>query len=193
MVNKLALSILISIILTAIIIATVNVGTSLFLKEPDYNNYCNYTQNLPIDTYDNITKQICETNNGTWTPQNVQCIKAPCPQGYCDFYQKCQQAYSDALKPYNQFRFYIFAGLGFILLLLGLFALENLIQITGLATGGILVVEGIIMNLENKMVVFISLIAILIIFGILAWRVVNKHEEKVANKSKSYSKKAKKV
>lgn len=185
MVNKLALSILISIILTAILISTVNVGTSLFLSEPTYDQFCNYTKTIPLETYDNITKQTCEDNNGTWTPQNVQCIKAPCPQGYCDFYQKCQQAYSEALKPYNQFRFYIFAGLGFLLLLIGLFAIENLIQITGLATGGILVVEGIIMNLENKMVVFISLIAILVIFGILAWRVINKHE--------GNSKKAKRV
>lgn len=178
MVNKLALSILISIILTAILVSTANVGTSLFLKEPDYNSYCNMTKNIPIETYDNVTKEICETNNGTWTPQNVQCIKAPCPQGYCDFYSKCSQAYSEAQKPYNQYRFYIFAGIGFLLLLIGLFAIENLIQITGLATGGILVLEGIIMNLENKLVVFLSLIAILVIFGILAWRVVNKKDAK---------------
>ena len=178
MVNKLALSILISIILTIIVVSTANVGTSLFLKEPDSNRFCNYTQSPPIQTYDNITKEVCESNNGTWTPQNVQCIKAPCPQGYCDFYQKCNQAYQDALKPYNQYRFYIFAGIGFLLLLIGLFAIENLIQITGLATGGILVFEGIIMNLQNKLVVFLALIAILVIFGILAWRVINKKDTK---------------
>lgn len=173
MANKLALSIIISIILTIILVSTVNVGTSLFLKEPKYEDYCNYSKTVPIETYDNITRDVCEANNGTWTPQNVQCFKAPCPQGYCDFYQKCNQAYSDAQKPYNQFRFYIFAGLGFLLLLIGLFAFENLIQITGLATGGILVFEGIVTNLENKLVVFISLILILVIFGVLAYRVIN--------------------
>ena len=174
MANKLGLSILISIILTIIIISAVNVGTSLFLKEPTYEKYCNNTQIIPVQTYDNVTKELCETNNGTWTPQNVQCIKAPCPQEYCDFYAKCNQAYSDAQMPYNQNRFYVFAGLGFILLLIGLFAKENLIQITGLATGGILVFEGIVMNLQNKLVVFIALLAILAIFGILAWRVINR-------------------
>lgn len=177
MVNKLALSILISIILTIIIVSTVNVGTSLFLNEPDYGRFCNMSKTIPIET-ENLTMQICEANNGTWTPQNIQCIKAPCPQGYCDFYQKCQEEYNNAQKPYNQQRFYIFAGLGFILLLVGLFFRENLIQITGLATGGILVFEGIIMNLQNKLVVFIALIAILIIFGVLAWRVINKKETK---------------
>ena len=174
MANKLALSILISIILTAILVATVNVGTSLFMKEPDSNNFCNYSKSIPIETYDNVTRETCEQYNGTWNPQPVQCIKAPCPQGYCDYYQKCSQAYSEALKPYNQNRFYIFAGLGFILLLIGLFAKENLIQITGLATGGILVIEGIVMNIQNKSIVFASLIAILIIFGILAWRVIRR-------------------
>lgn len=193
MVNKLALSILISIILTAILISTVNVGTSLFLSEPEYDKFCNYTKTIPLETYDNITKQTCEDNNGTWEPQNIQCIKAPCPQGYCDFYRKCQEAYNAAQKPYNQYRFYIFAGLGFLLLLIGLFAIENLIQITGLATGGILVVQGIIMNLENKMVVFISLLAILVIFGILAWRVINKHEGASKKQKKSYSRKAKRA
>jgi hypothetical protein len=165
MASKLALSILISIILTAILIATVNVGTSLFMNEPDYNNYCNMTKSIPLES-ENITLQICEENNGTWVPSS--------PKGYCDFYTKCSQVYNDAQKPYNQNRFYVFAGLGFILLLIGLFAKENLIQITGLATGGILVLEGIVMNIQNKTVVFFSLIAILIIFGILAWRVINK-------------------
>jgi len=174
MASKLALSILISIILTAIIVATVNVGTSLFLNEPKYEDFCNYSKSIYMDSYENITREVCENYNGTWTPQNVQCVKVPCPQGYCDFYTKCNQSYQDAQKPYNQFRFYIFAGLGFALLLIGLFYKENLIQITGLSTGGILVLQGIVMNIQNKTVVFFSLLAILVIFGVLAWRVINK-------------------
>jgi hypothetical protein len=184
MVNKLALSILISIILTVIIVSTVNVGTSLFLKEPEYEQFCNYSKNIYLDNYDNITRETCEAYNGTWEHQNIKCVTAPCPQGYCDFYRKCQLAYEAARKPYNQYRFYIFAGLGFILLLVGLFAVENLIVITGLATGGILVFEGIVQNWQNKTIVFISLIAILIIFGILAWRVINKVDKKPSKKKK---------
>ncbi len=174
MVNKLGLSILISIILTIIVVSTVNVGVSLFLNEPEYNDFCNSTKTIPAETYENITKEFCEANNGTWTPQNIQCIKAPCPQGYCDFYTKCNTEYQEALKPFNQTKFYIFAGLGFLLLLIGLFMSENLIQITGLATGAILVFEGIVQNLENKLAVFITLLLILIIFGILAYRVITR-------------------
>lgn len=150
-----------------------NVGTSLFLNEPDYTDFCNYTKSIPLETYDNITKEICEENNGTWNPQNVPCEKMPCPQGYCDFYTKCQAEYERATKPYDQKRFYLFSVVGFILLLVGLFARENLFQITGLATGGILVIQSIVFNLQNKLAVFLTLLGILIIFGVLAWRVVN--------------------
>lgn len=170
--NKTALSILISIILTIIIVSLVNVGTSLFLNEPQYDEFCDMIRAPSIETYDNITKEVCELNNGTWTPQNIQCIKAPCPQGYCDFYQKCNQEFNDAQKPYNQKRFYVFAGIGFILLILGLFFGELLLQITSLASGGILVFEGIVTNLQDKLIVFISLLAILVIFGILAYRII---------------------
>ena len=174
MVNKLALSILISIILTVILVSTVNVGVSLFLDEPEYNDYCNYDRAVPLNG--EVSQEFCENNNGTWTADSKQCITEPCEQGYCDFYKSCSEDYQEAVKPFNQYKFYIFAGLGFLLLLVGLFAVENLIQITGLATGGILVFEGIVTNLQDKLIVFISLILILVIFGVLAWRIIQKRE-----------------
>lgn len=176
--NKTALSIIISIILTIIIVSLVNVGTSLFLKEPQYEKFCNHTKSIALENSENLTKDVCESYNGTWTPQNIQCIKAPCPQGYCDFYQKCSQEFSDAQKPYNQKKFYVFAFLGFILLIFGLFVSEMLLQITSLASGGILVFEGIVTNLQDKLIVFISLLAILVIFGIIAYRVIKYSKKK---------------
>lgn len=174
MANRLALTIIVSIILTAIIISLVNVGTALFLPAPDYNDYCGRITQPQLSQNQEITQEVCESTNGTWNPENIKCVTTPCPQGYCDYYTKCQKSYEDAMKPYNQIRYYIFAGIGFILLLVGLFALENMIQLTGLATGGILVVQGIVMNFQNKSIVFISLIAILIIFGVIAWRIIRK-------------------
>jgi len=184
MVSKLALSILISIILTGIIISIVNVGSSLFLNEPEYEDFCDYSgKNLPVlEKNQNITQSICESYDGTWIRKDVQCMGEFCPEAYCDFYQKCQTEFEIQQKEYNQKRFYLFAGIGFILLIIGLFAVENLIQITGLATGGILVLEGIIMNLQSKMIVFFSLLAIFVIFGILAWRVIHKEKGKTIKK-----------
>ena len=175
MANRLALTIIVSIILTAIIISLVNVGTSLFLPAPEYTAYFEKITEPRLSPNQEITQELCESSNGTWTAQDIKCITTPCPQGYCDYsklYAQYQKDYDAAMKPYNQIRYYIFAGIGFILLLVGLFALENMIQLTGLATGGILVVQGIVMNFQNKSIVFISLIAILIIFGVIAWRII---------------------
>jgi hypothetical protein len=151
--NKIALTILISIILTIIMVSTVNIGTSLFLNEPEYENCYDQPRIAPINPNSTIEDKE-EYNAGV---------------------DECQEKNNSKREPYNQIKYYIFATIGFILLLIGLFHKENMIQITGLATGGILVFEGIVINLENKLVVFISLLAMLAIFGILAHRVIKKN------------------
>ena len=155
MANKLALTIIVSIILTVIVISIVNVGTALFLEEPEYEDYCGAS----------ITKMRIGPDA---TDEEIDAIN--------EEQEKCSDEYRDSLKPYNQIRYYIFAGIGFILLLVGLFAKENMIQLTGLGTGGILVTQGIVMNFENKTIVFVSLIAILLIFGVIAYRIINKKD-----------------
>jgi len=147
--NKIALSIIISVILTIIIVSVVNVGVSLFLNEPEYDDYCGEVDRVVVSEEKETPAQI-------------------------ELQQKCYDELREAQKPYNQKRFYIFAGIGFILLIAGLFVKEMLLQITGLATGGILVVEGIVFNLQEKGIVFVSLLAILVIFGIIAYRVIKK-------------------
>jgi hypothetical protein len=150
MANKTVLTIIVSIILTIIVVSLVNVGTSIVLDEPEYEDYCG----------DVVPKSepISETR------------AAAADDGFV----KCNDEYREAQKPYNQYLYYILAGVGFVLLLVGLFAKENLVQLTGLASGGILVFEGIVINLENKGIVFISLLAILIIFGVVASRIIKK-------------------
>lgn len=185
--KKRGLSILISIILTVILVSTINIGISLFLNEPNYREYCDFDYRV-----NPTTEEGCNALNGTWISEkgviepivNDGEIKDIYFEGYCDLYSKCQKEYDSEMKKFDQKSFYILATLGFILLLAGLFSNELLIQVTGLATGGILVFESVIKNLENKLSVFIVLLGILIIFGILAYRVIGKD---------SPSKKGKKV
>ncbi len=148
---KLALTIIVSIILATIIISLVNVGTSLFLDKPEYEDYCKAS----IEKM-RLSPEATEEERESFNKEE----------------EECSNKYRDGMKPYNQMRYYIFAGMGFILLLVGLFSTENMIQFTGLASGGILVTQGVVMNFQNKMVVFISLLAILVIFGVLALRIV---------------------
>jgi len=176
--NKIALTIIVSIILTIIIISIVNVGTSIILEEPEYEEYCGDFRAKPIAIGDDLGVKITcpedtkTCDDGTTVSRNpdLGCEFSPCS----DEFETCQEEHREAQKPYNQYRYYIFAGLGFILLLVGLFTRENLVQLTGLAAGGILVTEGIIINFENEVIVFFSLLAILIIFGIIAFRIINK-------------------
>lgn len=148
MTGKTTLTIIVSIILTIILISLVNVGTSIILEKPQHGDYCNdsYSGHVPLN--------------------EVAAAKMD------NDYKLCNEKYTEALKPYNQRRYYIFAGIGFILLLVGLFVKESIFNLTGLASGGILVAEGIVINLENKIIVFFSLLAILVIFGIVAGRVI---------------------
>ncbi len=169
MVNKTALTIIVSIILTIISISLVNVGTSIALEPPRYDDYCDYDE-------------IGWEKNMTAEEEALRKEKS----------ESCSDAYSEAQKPYNQYRYYIFAGIGFALLLAGLYFRENIVQLTGLATGGILVAEGIVINLQNKWIVFISLLAILAIFGIVAYRVIDNHDNKKPAKAKSKTKAKKK-
>ena len=149
--NRTALTILISIILTIIIVSLVNVGTSLFIEQPEYNNYCDALNRPKVVDAEPVVNET-----------EVQEI------------QDCYDLYDAALKPYEQKRFYVFALIGFILLIGALFVPEMLLQITGLASGGILVFWGIVSNFQDKLLTFITLLGILIIFGIVAYRVIKR-------------------
>lgn len=173
-INKIALIVIVSIILTIILVSLTNLGLSIFLKDPKYEEFCGYIGANPINQNGTIvcaqdTKQCPDGRTLSRDPL-LGCEFSPCS----DKFTTCQEEFEDALKPYNQIKYYVLAGVGFILLLLGLFSGEMIIQLTGLATGGILVTEGIVINFQNKVVVFISLLLILLIFGIIAWRVIKK-------------------
>lgn len=171
--KKNALIIIISIILTVFLVLTINVGLSIFLEDPSYNQYCNVvkpgTRDLPAE-FDctqlvlNERNQCCIDNGyGGYNESTSEC-----------YTNNCYEQYEESYAEYNQIRFYVFAGLGLVFLLIGLFAINGIVQWTGLATGGILVGQGIVSNWENKVIVFILLVLIVIIFGGVAWRVVRK-------------------
>ena len=113
-------SIKIKTIILALVIAVVLCAFVIYLIQaikpsPKYEDYCNI--NYPY--YENITKDICETNGGTWTPENIQCIRAPCPQGYCDFYAECNEKFQGVQDKYNLVVFIIAVIIGLIAIFLG--------------------------------------------------------------------------
>ena len=169
--------IIVSIVLTIIVVSLVNVGMSIFLEPPKYEDYCQYRGPDMINT----TTQ-CDAVGGKWNPDyalpNKPTKATPETNGYCDRDYTCRTKMEDAQKSYNQIRYYVFAGVGFILLLLGLLSPIVIVKLSGLATGAVLLTEGIIFNFENKTIVFISLLLILVVFGIAAWYFIEKKSKK---------------
>jgi len=177
MVNKIVLTIIVSIILTILIVSLVNVGLSIFLTDLKYEDFCGFFTSGPIIQNNTIlcTEDVKNCPDGKTLSRDT---KLGCEFPACsDKFRTCQEEFQEALKPYNQIRYYVLALVGFILLMVGLFTKVNTVQLTGLATGGILITEGIVINFQNKIIVFISLILILIIFGIIAYRVIEKKKE----------------
>jgi hypothetical protein len=181
MANKLALTIIISIILTALIITILNVGASIILDRPNWEEFCEDVfdprERVFINSGEEMNQEICEARTGNWI-EYKETTKGE-PSGRCDILEKpstnvCQEEYNVAVKSNNQYRFYLFAGIGFILLILGLFISEDLIKFTGFASGLILIIEGTAINFQNKTIVFISLSIIFIIFGIFSWKLLKK-------------------
>ncbi len=156
--KNLVLTVAISIILSVFIISLVNVGLSIILERPEFQDYCGEHSYVKLE--DNITKEICTEQGGKWE------------NGYCDYYAECSREYDSALASNNQARYYVLAGVGFLLLLFGLFSKDAMFQVTGLLSGTILVIEGLFSNLQNKVIVFFSILVMLVVFGILARKII---------------------
>lgn len=174
MVNKTAQIVFVSIILTILIVSIANVGLSILLEQPRYEDFCGEYKEIPEKMQSELVcvKDVKTCKDGTTLSRD--------PEMGCDFpscskeFETCQDEYDNVMREYNQVRYYVFASLGFILLLVGLFSGFNMIQMTGFFSGAILLSEGIILNFQNKKIVFFSLLIILIIFGLAAWKITNK-------------------
>jgi hypothetical protein len=69
---------------------------------------------------DYITKEICTEQGGKWEKRLLRLLR------------RCSREYDSALASNNQARYYVLAGVGFLLLLFGLFSKDAMFQVTGL-------------------------------------------------------------
>jgi len=88
-----------------------------------------------------------------------------------DYYPKqCDLDFQDAMSAYNQKIFWVLAPIGFILVIIGIFYGNLLINLIGTFGGSFLVIESIIKNLNNKIIAFITLGLIIILIGYFAFK-----------------------
>lgn len=120
----------------AIVILTISVvvyGVHTFYDSPNYEDYCGaYKTQQVIEN-----EQQCLDVGGQWTAQDIRCVTAPCPQGYCDRDFTCRQEYDNASQVYarNVFLIALPAGIAIIALGMIVFGLEAVGA--GLMGGGV--------------------------------------------------------
>lgn len=156
--KKQGMQIFLGIGLAVLLFALVNLGTNAFYKSPDYNTYCG---SQPMNFYDQTS---CVNNGGKWYPA-VTTNGANSP-AYCDATYTCNTNYTNASNLYNNTIFYVFVILGLGIAVYGFFIKKKTFQITAIATGLALIIEGIWRNYQNQIPAFI---AGLIAFAILVY------------------------
>ncbi len=108
-------------------------GINILFPKPQYDDFCNISQPEKIIQ----TQETCTELNGTWYPQQIECIKAPCAQGYCDIYFKCNKDFEGFLKERARKVFFIALPLGIIIIAAGAFLFGFEVVGGGLMGGGV--------------------------------------------------------
>ena len=176
-------SILLAIIISGLFIAFINVGLNYLYKSPSYDRYCTTSQypspktipNPPtncIDAYSSQQAIDCQKGEGL--------IITKQDSSGCYVYDKCdycQKDFNEATRKYNLNIYFILAGIGLVLLLFGLIAnVSLLLEITTLASGFILTVEGVIRNRKEELMIFITLFILLTLVVWFSIKKMNKNK-----------------
>lgn len=171
--RRLALTILLGVFIAAMVVTLVNLAVSYAYEGPKYDDYCKagriYSYSGPVKAEVSCdysrelrdAEQVCYDDGGQPVYDyddngcNVRVRE-------CDF---CNKLYNEAQEAYNRKSFFVFAAIGFALIVAGLFIHVLLIQIITLPAGAFLVIEAAIKNFDNKLVVIITF-ALLIVAAV---------------------------
>lgn len=126
-------------ILSIIIIANLffNYSLSLFLNNPQYDEFCSYERSSQIIE----DKESCLAVDGIWQTSPKPVLSpdgANLDNGYCDMYAKCNQAYEESAKIYEQKAFIGLVIIGVVVLLGSLFISSNPVLSSALALTAVL-------------------------------------------------------
>lgn len=177
--RKLALTILIGVFIAIMVVTLFNLLVSYVYEPPAYEKYCNYSQFGPYP----IKAAACPNNVNCTFSQALQEQQDGCYSSGgqpvfnydvngCTTSLKecnmCQKTYDSAMKAYNRSTFFIFAVIGFILIVAGLFIGSLLIQIIALPAGAFLVIEAAVKNFDDKLYVIITFALLIVAATYLA-------------------------
>ncbi len=142
--RNLTLTIILSIIAIILVVVLFNLIVNEIVPRPEIDEFCD------IDIRTSEPREI--PINGSFVPD------------------PCFDEFDEARKKNNQTIFFIFAGIGLILIVAGLFIKNLLLQLIALGSGGILVIESAIRNFQSTISVIVVLAVLLIIIIVVGVR-----------------------
>lgn len=170
-----ALTILLGIFIAIMLIALVNLCVDYAYPSPQYDDFCKGALNRGGLPYAGEIKGTNCTFNKAVQDSAQECLN----DGNTPFYEydnsgciislsecnDCQKRYDATMKVYNRNSFFVFAVIGFIIIVAGLFVSPLLVQLALLPSGAILVIEAAMRSFDNKLMVIIVL-ALLIVAAV---------------------------
>jgi hypothetical protein len=166
--RNLAMTILLGVFVAIMLVIFVNLLISYVYEGPQYEDYCDerfggvYPIKYGVDT------QTCQ--NCTFSKTLQEQTEACYAEGGMPMYSYddegctiglrecslCSKEFEDASKSYNRKTFFIYAIVGFALIVFGLFTMTLLLQIVSLPAGAFLVIEAATKNFDDKLFVIIT-------------------------------------
>ncbi len=166
----LALTILLGVFISTMLTIFINLAVSYSYPGPEYEDYCSngnrgiYPVKVGYEYSANCTfsKTLQEQQDACYEEQGQPVFEyddkgCSVTLKECDL---CNKEYNDDLEIYNRKVFFIFAIVGFALIVFGLFNSALLLQIVSLPAGAFLVIEAAVKNFDDKL-------AVIITFGLL--------------------------
>lgn len=178
-----ALTILLGIFIAIMVSTLFNLIVSYAYEQPKYEETCRNINNY--DSYQmkyGIANPQCGncTFSKSLQEETEVCVKDGGIAVY-DYDEKgcttslkecdmCNKEFENEMAKYNKNTFFIFAAIGFILIIAGLYTKPLLIQISTLPAGAFLVIEAAVKNFNDKLLIIIVFSLLIIAAIVLALR-----------------------
>ena len=170
-----ALTIILGVFIAIMLTILINLTVSYVYPGPEYETFCKGALASGALPYSGEVKGTNCIFNKAVQDQAQSCIN----DGNTPIYEydnsgciislkdcnDCQRRYDDAMKAYNRVTFFVFALVGFVMIVIGLFVSPLLIQLSLLPAGAFLVIEAAAKNFDSKLMVIV-VFALLIVAAV---------------------------
>jgi hypothetical protein len=171
--RKLALTIILGVFIAVMVVTLVNLTVSYVYEGPQYDEYCEAGRFFPYpgpvkeEVSCSYSKELRDAEQECYSEKGQPVYEydengCNIAVSECDY---CNKEYEDAQKIYNRNTFFVFAAIGFALIVSGLFWHVLLIQIIMLPAGAFLVIEAAVRNFDSKLIVIVTF-ALLIVAAV---------------------------